>query len=194
MGQDLELIARSGQGGRTELRSPAVGAFTHALPEGALLSPGAFAGRIVTLGVARDLRVPAGATGRIVSPRPVQTHTPVGFGTVLYEIVPLAGEAASDIPDAPAIPAQSADGLFVRAPLSGRFWHRAAPSEPPLVSTGSLVEAGQPVGLIEVMKTFSHIRYEPDARLPMRARVVRLVADDGAEVAEGAPLIEVESG
>ena len=59
-----------------------------------------------------------------------------------------------------------------------------------------MITAGQTIGLIEVMKTFTHLAYTPEDKggnaLPTRARVVRIVAGDGDEVAEGDPLFEVE--
>ena len=90
-----------------------------------------------------------------------------------------------------ADPTTTADGLFVRAPHSGRFWHRAAPGEPAFVAVGASLEPGQSIGLIEVMKTFSHVRYEASGGLPERARIARMIGEDGEEVAEGTPLVEV---
>jgi acetyl-CoA carboxylase biotin carboxyl carrier protein len=187
----LELLARRGAGDRVELLSPAVGLFTGAAPPGHVLTAGATAGALLVLGVTMPLVVPAGGDGRVASKRPDRVREPVGYGTVLYELVPISAEhAAASSESAPAV--ESTAGLFVRSPLSGRFWHRAAPGEPPIVSAGSELAPGQPVGLIEVMKTFSHVRYEAAGGLPERARVVRLVAGDGEEVAEGTPLVEVE--
>jgi acetyl-CoA carboxylase biotin carboxyl carrier protein len=186
----LELLLRRAEGDRVELRSPAVGLFTGPALRGQVLTEGAAAGTVLVLGVAVPLVVPKGASGRIVSERPERVREPVGYGTVLYELVPLAAE--SGLPSGPdADPSATADGLFVRAPHSGRFWHRAAPGEPAFVAVGAPLEPGKPIGLIEVMKTFSHVRYEASGGLPERARVVRIVAQDGEEVAEGTPLVEV---
>ena len=55
---------------------------------------------------------------------------------------------------------------------------------------GAVVEAGQPIGLIEVMKTFAHVRYGGEG-LPARARIVRVLVEDGAEIGAGDPLYEV---
>lgn len=186
----LELLLRRA-GDRALLCSPTVGLFTGAVPTGGVLTPGAAAGTILVLGVAMPLVVPPGASGRIASERPERVREPVGYGTVLYELVPLAAEAETSR-SAAAASSATAEGLFVRAPHSGRFWHRAAPGEPAFVSPGTTVEPGQPIGLIEVMKTFSHVRYEAGGGLPARARVVRITAQDGEEVAEGTPLVEVE--
>jgi acetyl-CoA carboxylase biotin carboxyl carrier protein len=79
-----------------------------------------------------------------------------------------------------------------RSPSAGRFWHRASPAEPPLVGEGDELEPGRAIGLIEVMKTFTLVLYAPGGALPTRARVVRVLAADGAEVADGAPLLELE--
>jgi hypothetical protein len=76
----------------------------------------------------------------------------------------------------------------VRATQSGRFYRRAAPRQPPIVDVGALVEAGTPLGLIEVMDSFSHVVYRPTGGLPARARVTRVLAD--LEV--GTALLEVE--
>jgi hypothetical protein len=41
------------------------------------------------------------------------------------------------------------------------------------------------------MKTFTLVHYQPAGGLPPRARVVRIVPTDGAEIAEKAPLLEL---
>jgi biotin carboxyl carrier protein len=50
--------------------------------------------------------------------------------------------------------------------------------------------AGQPVGLIEVMKTFNPILYG-GGELPDEAEVVALAAEDESEVRAGQPLVIV---
>jgi acetyl-CoA carboxylase biotin carboxyl carrier protein len=190
----LELLARRGDGDRLTLRSPAVGLFTGAAARAGVLTEGAAAGTLLVLGAAVALVVPAGTSGRIASERPERVREPVGYGTVLYDLIPLsgAGETFSGNAGADGAATTAAEGLFIRARHSGRFWQRAAPGEPPFVAAGTVVEPGQPIGLIEVMKTFSHVRYEAIGGLPERARVVRVVTADGEEVAEGTPLVEVE--
>jgi hypothetical protein len=174
---------------RPVLRSPRPGFFTLASPEGALLGPGQAAGVLLVLGEARPLVVPAGVAGRVASARPDRVRAPVAYGDPLYELAPLEGlataggeEAAEDASGAPAL----------RAGMSGRFWHCAAPGRPPFVAAGDVIEEGRAVGVIEVMKTFNEVLYRPADGLPPRARVVRLVPADGAEVAEGDALVEVE--
>lgn len=190
MDGDLELIAHA-RGEITELGSPGVGWFTGAAPQGGVLEPGAHAGWLVTLGVARALRVPAGVSGVVRSKAPERVHEPVGYRHVLYELAPLA--AAGARPEAVAAQARSADGaLLVRAPQSGRFWHRPAPGEPALAAPGLALAHGSPLGLIEVMKTFTQVVYRSGAGLPERARIRRVLVADGGEVEEGAPIVEIE--
>jgi acetyl-CoA carboxylase biotin carboxyl carrier protein len=188
----LELIARSGPDG-TQLVAPSVGWFTCAVDKGCVLTAGGEAGVLRTLGVARALRVPAGVTGRVTNARPERVNAPVGYGDVLYELAPMTGEGAADEALVESV-ADDTDGLLaVRAPYSGRFWHRPAPGEDAFVTAGDTLEAGLTVGLLEVMKTFSHLHYAPADGLPERAQVVRVLVGDGDEVAQGDALIEVTS-
>ena len=43
------------------------------------------------------------------------------------------------------------------------------------------------------MKTFTHLHYDAGSDLPTKARAVRLLVEDGEEVSQGDPLIEVEA-
>ncbi len=52
--------------------------------------------------------------------------------------------------------------VAVVAPMDGSFWSRAQPTAPPFVASNSPVAAGDTVGLVEVMKTFSPIRAPVD--------------------------------
>ena len=184
----IELLLDT-SGERPVLRSPRPGLFTLAAPEGALLGPGQAAGVLLVLGEAHPLVVPAGVAGRVASRRPDRVHAPVAYGDALYELAPLEGLASAVTEDA----AEDASGApALRANMAGRFWHRAAPDRPPFVAAGDVIEAGRAVGVIEVMKTFNEVLYRPTAGLPPRARVVRLVPADGAEVAQGDALVEVE--
>lgn len=169
------------------LRSPGVGWFSQALPKGQVLAPDARAGVLETLGNFSELVVPAGVLGRIASDAPERFNEPVEFGQVLYRLEAFEGsldevEAHQDTVDG---------GLALRAPFAGRFWHRPSPSDPAFVEAGDEVALGRTVGLLEVMKTFSHVHYEGTG-LPERARVVRVVPGDGDEVAAGDPLLLVE--
>lgn len=190
MPDPLNLIVED-RSGRSILRSPEVGFFSDALPAGSVLVPGQRAGTLTALGAARALLVPADAGGRIVSDPPALLRAPVGFGDVLYELeaVSAAGPAR---PPKEAPRAATSGALVLPSPQAGRFYHRPAPGDPPFVAVGAIVEDGQPIGMIEVMKTFSHVPYRAGGSLPRRARVLRALAADGADVKRGDPLLEVE--
>lgn len=189
MSERIELLIEK-EDERLLLRSPEVGWFTCALAKGQLLNAGALAGSVRSLGRIFDLVVPQGVTGRIVNDRPERVHDPVGYDTRLYELARLdASAGAADEDDSEA---RGSGAPAFLAPHSGRFWHRPTPNDPPFVEVGAVIEAGQTIGLIEVMKTFTHLAYTPGNDLPQRARVTAIPAPDGAEVTVGDALLEVE--
>ena len=87
-----------------------------------------------------------------------------------------------------AAPASAAapSGSVVNAPLTGIFYAAPSPGAAPLISVGSIVAVGQPIGLIEAMKLFNEIKSDK------AGRVVRIIAQDGLLVKAKTPIIEVE--
>jgi acetyl-CoA carboxylase biotin carboxyl carrier protein len=105
-------------------------------------------------------------------------------GTASAAPVPLPTGTKS----APAAPASSAasSGSVVNAPLTGIFYAASSPGAAPLISVGSIVAVGQPIGLIEAMKLFNEIKSDK------AGRVVRIIAQDGLLVKAKTPIIELE--
>ncbi len=108
--------------------------------------------------------------------------------------VPAAAATAAAPPDmAPAsppaapVPTPETDEFTVTAPLIGVFYRSARQGEPPLVAPGDRVEADQPLGLIEVMKTFHEVT------AGRTARVVAVRAIDAAPVEYGAALFTLST-
>ncbi|MCX5978848.1 MAG: hypothetical protein NTW70_05090 [Chloroflexi bacterium] len=89
---------------------------------------------------------------------------------------PAAGSASAAAPS----------GSVVNAPLTGIFYAASSPGAAPLISVGSIVAVGQPIGLIEAMKLFNEIKSDK------AGRVVRIIAQDGLLVKAKTPIIEVE--
>ena len=75
----------------------------------------------------------------------------------------------------------------VQAPLPGTFYRRSAPEQPPFKTEGDAVAAGDTMGLIEVMKTFTAVAAETSGRL------VRFLIEDGEAVMAGQPLYEIDA-
>jgi acetyl-CoA carboxylase biotin carboxyl carrier protein len=178
------------EGGRQRLVAPAVGLLTCARAQGEVLVEGEECGTLLVLGRAFALVAPPGISGRIANAAPERLHAPLGFGDLVYELEPLGASVAAG-PAAPAASA-SASGLVLRSPQTGRFYHRSSPSDPPFAKAGDLLGEGSPVGLIEVMKTFTHVTYRAASGLPANARVLRYLVADGADVKQGAALLELE--
>ena len=71
------------------------------------------------------------------------------------------------------------DGHLVSAEISGNVWKL-------LVEEGSQVSEGQPLLIVEAMKTMNQIP------APKAGTVKRILVEDGAPVEFGAPLMVVE--
>jgi acetyl-CoA carboxylase biotin carboxyl carrier protein len=120
----------------------------------------------------------------------------VGFGEILFHLHPLADErpdsgaaarSSGALPGAGDLPG---GGLAVCAPTDGVFYRRPSPEAPPFVEVGNRVSKGQPVGLVEVMKTFNQIVYGGPG-MPDEAEVVEVRCEDGEEVSAGQALVVV---
>ena len=193
---------RRTDGGRVQLGSPAVGWWIRGPEVGQILIPGAPLGRIDVLGRGWPLTTPADVGGRVVRRfAPGRDRVAVEHGTVLVELDGRVGSPGLDAPTgvtgatgatgATATP-RAETALVFRAPMSGRLYRRQSPDQPLFVKEGDLIEAGQTVCLLEVMKTFNRVVYG-GPNLPPRARVVRVLVDDGADVAGQEPVLELEA-
>ena len=92
---------------------------------------------------------------------------------------PAAQPAPAPAAQAAAIPA----GLVpITAPMVGKFYSAASPSDPPYVEVGSKVAAGTAVGLIEVMKVFASIKTE------IAGTIEKILVTNGEFVEFGQPL------
>lgn len=188
----LELIVGSDEEGRVTLKCPGVGYWRQAPVVGHLVSPGQSLGILNTLGRDQVLVAPTGARGLVLE-CPSGTHgSAVAFGDPLMVL----GEAigAADEVDSANAGSDAAAGdvaLVFRSSSSGRFYVRPAPDKPPFVSEGDIVEEGQTVFLLEVMKTFSRVAYGGDG-LPARARVVSIGPADGDDLEAGQVVLQLE--
>ncbi len=101
--------------------------------------------------------------------------------------VPAAVSVAAGLP-APSAPAAEPPpaGLPVPAPMAGIFYRQPSPDADPFVEEGDRVQAGDVVGLIEVMKLFNEII------APVSGVVTRIVVDNQERVEENQPLLYIQ--
>jgi acetyl-CoA carboxylase biotin carboxyl carrier protein len=74
----------------------------------------------------------------------------------------------------------------VKSPMPGTFYRRPDPESAPYVEEGDAVEAGDTIGLVEVMKSFHEIKTEESGK------VARFLVENEEAVDAGQDLIELE--
>jgi acetyl-CoA carboxylase biotin carboxyl carrier protein len=126
--------------------------------------------------------VPAGAATSQSSTHPVRPP-PATPPAAAVPPAAIAARAPAGEPSStsthPAIPA----GLLpITAPMVGKFYAAASPSDPPYVQEGSVVTAGATIGLVEVMKVFTSIKTE------IAGTIERVLVANGQFVEFGQPL------
>lgn len=179
------------EGGRWRVLSPGVGWWTEPPAAFALLGPGARVGVLLQGNRRLDLVLPPGVSGRLSGSPPTDRIVPVAYAQPLFTLSPL-GEAAADVPHARSStsPGLPPGAHAVVSPTDGVFYARPSPGAPAFVEAGARVRAGQPIGLVEVMKTFNQVLYGgPD--LPREALVLEVRGGDGQEVRAGQVLLVV---
>jgi acetyl-CoA carboxylase biotin carboxyl carrier protein len=125
----------------------------------------------------RFLPVPATALPPTGMP-PMQMGLPVEAGaSPLVSVLAPAGSAAPPIePEAPNL-------HYICAPTVGTFYAAAEPGEKPFISTGSLVNLGQQIGIVEAMKLMVPVEADRGGK------VVELLVANGESVEYGARLV-----
>lgn len=76
--------------------------------------------------------------------------------------------------------------VAIKAPTVGRFYARPEPTAEPYVTVGATVEAGDTIGLVEVMKLFNSV----DSEIP--GTVYQIFVEDGALVEYGQVLMTIK--
>jgi biotin carboxyl carrier protein len=192
------LMARvdSSSSGRILVLAPLVGTWTEHPHTGALVGPGSRIGFLSHLTRRFALVLPEGAAGRIALGLPRDRAVAVEYGQVLFELSAVEavdGNALSA--DAGTLGRPPGAGLpegawAVVSPTDGVFYRRPSPASPPFVEEGARIRAGDPIGLVEVMKTFNQIAYGGPG-LPEEAQVVEIRRNDAEEVRAGDILLVV---
>jgi biotin carboxyl carrier protein len=191
--ETLEVrVERKGRG-RPRVLAPAVGWWSDPPRDGDWVGPGSRVGRLRCLNRTFDLVLPEGLAGTVV-PETDARREPVGYEQLLFRLDPAPtsrGGAASSKSSAGSAESGLPPGAHaMTAPTDGVFYSRPSPGAAPFVKLGDRLQAGQPVGLVEVMKTFHQIVYGGPG-FPERAEVLELRCQDGDEVRAGQLLVIV---
>ncbi|OUI82758.1 carboxylesterase [Gluconobacter sp. DsW_056] len=99
---------------------------------------------------------------------------------------PAPAAAASTLSVLEQASASAKTETTINAPMHGQFYASPAPDAPPFVKPGDIVAEGQPLYILEVMKTLSRI----EAEFP--CRIVAVLAANADAVSPGTPLFTVE--
>lgn len=192
---ELVALADPRADGRVALLAPSPGLWRDPPAAGALIRPGDVIGTLEILGVHHRLRAPEGGVGVVRREEGPESlaRRPVDHRAALLTLDPEALTGTLVAEAAAASASSVGDGTLVfAAPSSGRFYHRPSPDKPAFVEVGQVIERGQTVGVLEVMKTFTRINYD-DPKLPSPAKVVALVAKDQEDLGRGDPILHVEA-
>ena len=78
------------------------------------------------------------------------------------------------------------ESAYINAPMPSRFYLSPAPDEPPFVQIGDTVSAGEPVAVLEVMKTYNPVE------APFNCEILEILAEDGDAVEYSQALFRVK--
>ena len=184
-------------GGALRILAPGVGWWSEIPHHGALLGPGSSIGRLYQLNRRFRMVLPDGASGRVTDGLPTHRVMAVEHGQVLFRLAPLRSDGLEELggdqqvalgrPVGADLPAGA---RAIVSPTDGVFYRKSGPEAPALVEAGQRIALGQPIGLVEVMKTFNQILYEGPG-FPEQAEVLEVRAEDATEVRAGQVLVVV---
>jgi biotin carboxyl carrier protein len=82
---------------------------------------------------------------------------------------------------------QMSERVEVRAPMSGVFYRRPSPEEPPYVEVGDTVKKKQVLALLETMKVFQKIKS------PVAGRIVEILAENESPLSDNDLILVIET-
>lgn len=186
----LEVKIVRHEDGTHRAHAPAVGYWNDAPTSGTLVGPGSAIGWLRQLGRRVRLQLPPGVAGRVqrTSRRVAQA---LAYGEPMFELLEIGGGAIAELTAESGAEAGAGAVQGMLAPTDGVFYSRPAPGAKPFVEVGQAIRRGQPIGLIEVMKTFNQITYGGPG-LPESGTVREIRVSDGEEISAGQLLLVVD--
>lgn len=113
---------------------------------------------------------------------PVQASAPVA--APVHLVPPTAPQAQpAEAPPAQREDTASEDNMIaIKSPMTGTFYGSSSPENPPFVTQGATIKAGDPVCIIEAMKLFNEIESE------YSGTIEKVLVQDGQPVEFDQPL------
>ena len=182
--------------GTLRVLAPKLGFWSEHPHAGAFLGPGSRAGTIRHLNRRFVVVLPDGTAGRVTAGLPPDRAVAVEYAQTLFVMSPVVGESALAVEaDGSTVGHPAGVGLSegtraVVSPTDGVFYRGPSPGAPAFTEAGREIRSGDPVGLVEVMKTFNQILYGGPG-FPERATVVEVRCGDAEEVRAGKVLVVV---
>ncbi|MEM9472701.1 MAG: acetyl-CoA carboxylase biotin carboxyl carrier protein [Pseudomonadota bacterium] len=117
--------------------------------------------------------------------REIQPSYAAAPAPVVQAPAPSIASAPAPAPEAAPVPAAKSAGT-VNSPMVGTAYMSPAPEAAPFVQVGSQVKAGQPIMIIEAMKTMNQIP------APHSGTVTAILVNNGDPVEYDEPLMVIE--
>jgi acetyl-CoA carboxylase biotin carboxyl carrier protein len=83
---------------------------------------------------------------------------------------------------------KQAKRIEVRAPMSGVFYRKPAPDQPPYVQVGDLVKKKQVLALLETMKVFQKVKS------PVNGKILEIIAENETPLKDDDLMFVIEAG
>jgi acetyl-CoA carboxylase biotin carboxyl carrier protein len=126
---------------------------------------------------------------RIVKAEPPAPAIAPAAGHPMMYAPMMSNPAAATVaaPPAQAIaPAPVQTGHVIKSPMVGTFYRASSPGGKPLVDVGSVVNEGDPIGIIEAMKIMNEIEAD------RAGTITGILCENGQAVEFGQPLFTIE--
>ena len=174
------------------IRSPGVGYFQSQLAVGAYVRAGSDLGFLRILGQKHRVILQPKAADAYIEALLI-TKGPVEYNQPLIRLMKGSPSGQAFVKEEQGPEADSTSPT-ISAPQPGRVYLRPEPDKASYVSIGTEVSKGDVLLLIEIMKTFTPLVFQGSTdNLPEKARIVKVLVEDGAEIERGQALFEIES-
>ena len=90
------------------------------------------------------------------------------------------------VEDADVEDSEQVESNFINAPMPSRFYRAPGPDEPPFVAVGDVVSLGEPIAVLEVMKTYNPVE------APFSCEILEILVEDGDAVEYNQPLFRIK--